>query len=214
MLKSVPSHRSSESVFNQVKSSKEYTGELNDAYSSDFVRYAEKWQLTKQKWAGRSKHPSYSTTMEVRCDACKRIYRIPVEFRHNVEPHPPLARVEALKRFGLGNSRKTKAILARVGLTEGFGDWNEFKEYLVNLSKETEIIHDILNSLAKNLDKTLTKNSPETPMGQRFVDSLKLSLNDLHEDFQNKARERLDSLLGLIWREAVAQIEDEGGETA
>ena len=214
MLKSVPFHRSSATAFDQVKSSHDYTQELNAAYSPDFVAYAEKFQLIKQKWANRTKHPSYGTTMQVRCDACKRIYKIPVEFRHNVEPHAPITRIEGLKQFKLGDNRKTKVILARVGLTEGFGSWNEFKEYLLNLSKESETIYSVLDSLSKALEKTLTKNSPRTTMGERFVDALRTSLNDLHADFQIHATGRLDSLLGAIWREAIAKINEEGGETA
>ena len=219
MLKSIPFHHSSASVFNQVKLSRDYTKEVNAAYAPDFVRYAEKFQLTKQKWADKTKHPRYSTTMQIRCDACKRVYTVPVEFSHDIEPHAPMTNIEALRKFGLGNGHKTEVVLARAGFSKGFGSWGEFKAHLMNLLKETAVVHSILDCLADNLQKTLKKKAPETPMGQRFVDSLTSSLNELHEDFQKIAHEKLESLLAVIWYEAVAEKieepkDEEGGETA
>ena len=215
MLKSLPFHRSSASVFNQVKSSMDYIKELNSTYGPDFVRYCEKFQLTKEKWASIKKSPRYGTTMRIRCDSCKRVYTISVDFSHDIEPYAPLTKIEALRKFGLGDGHKTKVVLARAGFSKGFGNWGEFKAHLMNLLKETEVVHSILDSLGDNLQKTLKKNSPKTPMGERFVDSLKLSLNELHEDFQKIAHEKLESLLAVILYEAVAEkIDEEGGETA
>ena len=213
MLKSLPFHQSSASVFGQVKASKDYTAELHNTYAPDFVQYAEKFQLTKQKWADKTKHPRYSTTMQISCDACKRVYTVPAEFSHNLEPHPPLTHIEALAQFGFGESNKTKTILARVGFLKGFADWREFRAHLLNLSKEAKIIHGILDSLGNHLQKTLKKNAPQTPTGQKFIESLALSLNELHEDFQQKTHEKLEALLRTVFNETVAEkIEEEGGE--
>jgi len=213
MLKSIPHHHSSATAFGQVKASKEYTKELNAAYTPDFINYAEKIQLTRQKWAAIENHPAYSSTMQVKCPACKRVYSIAVDFSHDLEPHPPLTQIEALAQFGFGESNKTKTILARVGFQKGFADWREFRAHLLNLSKEVKIIHGILDSLGNHLQKTLKKNAPQTPTGQKFIDSLALSLNELHQDFQQKAHEKLEALLRTVFNETVAEkIEEEGGE--
>ena len=213
MIKSVPFHHSSATAFGQVKASKDYIGEVNLAYGPDFVRYAEKLQLTRQKWAAIENHPAYSSTMQVKCPACKRVYSITVDFSHDLEPHPPITNIEALKRFGLNESHKTKIVLARVAFLKGFADWPELKRYLVDLLKETEVVHSILDSLGNNLKKTAQKNPPKTPTGQKFIDSLALSLNELHQDFQQKAHEKLEALLRTVFNETIAEkIEEEGGE--